>query len=169
MKYTSSEASKLLKKLNMEYTAVLLKERESKTFLAATGEDPQSVRPNYDYEGVKAKLKQLSDDIITVKHALNLFNTTHTVPGFDLTVDEMLVFLPQLSERVNTLNEMRFTLPKVRERTYGAGPGATIDYRYVNYDVETAARDYEEAYELLTKAQTALDILNNTETMEISL
>lgn len=48
MKYTSSEANKLLRRLNEERDAVLVKEQKSSTFLAAMGEDPESVRPKYD-------------------------------------------------------------------------------------------------------------------------
>ena len=64
---------------------------------------------------------------------------------------------------------MRTTLPKTRERTYGTGTNATIDYRYVNYDIDTVAADYETVYGLLSKAQTALDLVNNTAMMEIEL
>ena len=49
MKYTSAQANKLLKKLNDEYDLLLAEEAESSTFLAAMGEDPESVRPEYDY------------------------------------------------------------------------------------------------------------------------
>ena len=169
MKYTSSEANKLLRKLNSDYQTLIAKERESKVFLAATGEDPESVRPKYDYAKVQEELRSLAKKIRTVKHAINVFNTTTIVDGFDMTIDEMLIALPQLNERVNTLNSMRTTLPKTRERTYGTGTNATIDYRYVNYDIDTVALDYETVYGLLSKAQTALDLVNNTAVMEIEL
>lgn len=100
-----------------------------------------------------------------VKHAINLFNTTHTVPGFDLTIDEMLVLIPQLTKRKNKLAEMKERLPKTREQTYGKSN--IVDYRYINYDSDAAASEYEKAAELLSRAQTALDTVNNTETLEI--
>ena len=169
MKYTSSEANKLLKKLSHDYNDVLAVEWESKTFLAATGEDPESVRPAYDYRKTQDELQMLSKKIRIVKHAINVFNTTTKVPGFDMTVDEMLVFLPQLSERANTLGSMRKELPKVREKTYGQGTNATIDYRYINYNLEAVKQDYEKVRDLLDKAQTALDTLNNSATFEIDI
>ena len=169
MKYTSSEANKLLKKLNADYQTLLSLETQSRTFLAATGEDIESVRPAYDYAKTQSDLKALAKKIRTVRHAISLFNVTTAVPGFDMTVDELLVYLPQLSERVNTLDDMRTKLPKERERTYGSGTTATIDYRYVNYDLDAVNRDYDEAYALLAKAQTALDRLNNTSAIEIDL
>ena len=46
---------------------------------------------------------------------------------------------------------------------------ATIDYRYANYDISAARKDYEELRALLSKAQTALDLLNNSAAFEIEL
>ena len=45
---TSAEAAKILKKLNEELSSVMRKEEQSKDFLAAMGEDPETVRP-YGY------------------------------------------------------------------------------------------------------------------------
>lgn len=169
MKYTSSEANKLLRKLNSDYQTLQATELEARTFLAASGEDPEEVRPAYDYAQVQAELKELAVKIRTLKHAINVFNTTTKVEGFDMTIDEMLVYLPQLSERVNMLNMMRTALPKVREKSYGSGTNATIDYRYVNYDIETVKKDYEEKFAQLSKAQTALDFVNTTATFEVEI
>ena len=169
MKYTSAEANKLLKQLMQDHFAVTNIERQSSTFLAATGENPDSVKPEYDYKKTQETLRELSAKIRKIKHAINMFNTTTVVPGFDMTIDEMLVYLPQLSERVNTLNSMSNTLPKVRERIFGQGTNATIDYRYANYDISAVKKDYEELRSLLSKAQTALDLLNSSVTFEIEL
>ena len=114
MKYTSAQAAKLLKKLNEEYNALVKKERLSSTFLAASGEDPESLRPEYDYTETQLKLDELERKIRTVRHALNVFNSTHTVPGFDMTVDQILVYIPQLTARVAKLSEMKSKLPKMR-------------------------------------------------------
>jgi len=169
MKYTSSEANKLLRKLNADYQTLLNLESQSNTFLAATGEDPETVRPAYDYAKTQKELADVTAKIRTVKHALNVFNATTEVEDFGMTIDTLLVYLPQLSERVRTLDAMRTKLPKERERTYGTGTNATIDYRYVNYDLDAVKADYDAAYERLAKAQTALDRLNNTVLIEIDL
>ena len=44
-----------------------------------------------------------------------------------------------------------------------------IDYRYTNYDIEKADADYNEVSELLAKAQTALDVINNTALLELDI
>ena len=101
MKFTSAQAAKLLKKLNEEYNALVRKERMSSTFLAASGENPESLRPEYDYAETQQKLNELEKKTRTVRHALNVFNSTHEVPGFDMTVDQILVYIPQLTARVS--------------------------------------------------------------------
>lgn len=86
-----------------------------------------------------------------------------------MTIDEMLVYLPQLSARKFKLQNMMSRLPKVRESASGFGNNKLIDYNYANYDISSVEIDFAEVDRLLQKAQTALDLLNNTETMEIEL
>ena len=54
MKLSSAEGAKLLKKLKSEFDTLKSKESISSTFLASVGENPESVRPRYDYKEVKA-------------------------------------------------------------------------------------------------------------------
>lgn len=165
MKCTSAEAAKYLRKLNEDYAALISREEVRRDFIVSLGEDPESVRPPYDFRETQIALDEMEQKIRRVKHAINLFNTTHTVPGFDLTIDEMLVLIPQLTKRKNKLAEMKEKLPKTREQTYGKSN--IVDYRYINYDSNEAASEYEKAAELLSRAQTALDTVNNTETLDI--
>ena len=99
MKYTSAEANKLLKKLNDEYAALLDREKRSREFRAAMGEDIESVRPAYHYGEMQQRLAEMEQTIRSLKHAINRFNVTHQVDGFDMTIDEMLVYIPQLTKR----------------------------------------------------------------------
>ena len=103
MKYTSAEAAKILRQLNDDCMYLTSREIESREFIAAISEDPESVRPEYNFEETQKKLDELNEKIRKVKHAVNVFNTTHTVPGFDMTVDEMLVYIPQLTGKKNKL------------------------------------------------------------------
>lgn len=168
MKYTSSEANKLLRRLNEERNALLDKEEKSSTFLAAMGEDPEALRPEYDYGETQKALAELDRKIRVVKHAINGFNLNCVVPGFQMTIDQMLVYIPQLTARKQKLSQMMSRLPK--QRDMGSLYGHTsniIDYSYANYDIKAAETDYEAVSDELARAQTALDVLNNTETMEI--
>lgn len=61
MEYTSSEAAKLLRRLNEERDVLKLSERRRKVFTASLGEDPESVRPEYDYHQVQKEPDALAD------------------------------------------------------------------------------------------------------------
>ena len=166
MKYTSAQANKLLKKLNDEYSALLDKEQRSWDFRAAMGEDIESVRPAYDYAKTQARLEELEGTIRRLKHAINRFNTTQVVDGFGITIDEMLVYIPQLTKRKSKLLEMKSRLPKERvEEQYGQQSNI-IDYTYTNYDLAAVEADYEKTSDELSRAQLALDTVNQQDSFE---
>lgn len=166
MKYTSAQVNKLLKKLNDEYSALLDREQRSRDFRAAMGEDIESVRPAYDYAKTQARLEELEGTIRRLKHAINRFNTTQVVDGFGITIDEMLVYIPQLTKRKSKLLEMKSRLPKERvEEQYGRQSNI-IDYTYTNYDLTAVEADYEKIADELSRAQLALDTVNQRDSFE---
>lgn len=167
MKYTSAEANKLLKKLNDEVNAELFREARAKSFLAAVGENIEDVRPEYSYDDVRAHIDELNAKIRKVKHAINCFNIATEIPGFGMTIDEMLVYIPQLTRKKDTLGVMKDAFPKEREGNYNQS--SIIDYRYANYDIEKAQVDYTAVADELSRAQTALDMVNSTVTFEIEI
>lgn len=168
MTYTSAQANKLLKKLNDEHAALLGKESRSKDFRAAMGEDVESVRPAYDYADTQKKLAEMEQRIRSVKHAINVFNATHVIPAFNMTIDEMLVYIPQLTQRKNKLADMKARLPKQRvEEQYGRQSNI-IDYSYANYDLAAVEADYERVGDELSRAQLALDAVNQRDTFELA-
>ena len=59
MKYTSAEAAKLLRSLNEEHSLLKEEIRKKSTFLAAMGEDPETVRPEFNLVESLHKLNQL--------------------------------------------------------------------------------------------------------------
>lgn len=167
MTYTSAQANKLLKKLNDEHAALLDRESRSKDFRAAMGEDVESVRPAYDYADTQNRLAELEQRIRKVKHDINVFNATHVIPDFHMTIDEMLVYIPQLTRRKNKLLEMKSRLPKERiEEQYGRQSNI-IDYRYANYDIAAVEADYDKTVDELSRAQLALDAINGRETFDL--
>ena len=162
MKYTSAEAGKLIKKLEDEIRRLQENEQKSATFRAASTEDPETLRPAYDFAETQAKIAALQEQLRTAKHAVNVFNTTHTLPGFDgLTIDQALVLLPQLNAQKEKLRMMAARLPKERVLGYN------IDYTIANYDIAAAADAYQEVSARLSALQLALDAANTTETMDI--
>lgn len=168
MKYTCAEASKILRKLNEELKVLRSKEQKGYRFTAAVDEDIESARPVYDYEKAQEAQNEIERKIRKVKHAINRFNTESVVQGFDMTVDEMLVYIPQLSERKRKLTEMASFLPKERVSN-GYQATKIIEYTYTNYEIERAARDLDKVADELARAQTALDIVNNREEIDIGI
>lgn len=167
MKYTSSEANKLLKGLEARITDLKKRETKSRSFHAASTEDPEALRPAYDFEETQKQIAALEQDVRTVKHAINMFNVTHTLPGFDnMTIDQALIYLPQLSGRVRKLQDMAAALPRERVESYRS---TIIDYVIANYDIADAEKAYHAEQEKLNAIQIALDAANSGDTMEIDV
>lgn len=168
MKVTSAEAAKILKKFSEEYASLTVKENQSKEFLASVGEDVEECRPSYDFKEAQKEFASLEQKIRTMKHAISKFNLETEVPGFSMTIDEMLIYIPQLSKKKQKLSEMKSKLKRERVKdTYGSSN--IIDYRYINYDISDVEREYDFVSDELSRAQTALDKVNSTEVFEIEL
>lgn len=167
MKYTSAEANKLLKRIEQQIRDLRMREHRRAHFKVAAGEDAESLRPEYDFRETQSQLETLEKTVRAIKHQINIFNLTHTLPGFDdITIDQALIYIPQLTQRVNKLQDMAASLPKERIESVR---NTFVDYTVANYDIDAAEKAYEEVQEKLAKLQLALDAVNNTETMEIEI
>ncbi|MBQ1490957.1 MAG: hypothetical protein IIZ39_03265 [Blautia sp.] len=166
---TSAAAAKQVRKLNDERDALIGMQNKSQIFTAAIQEDVESVRPDYDFRTTQDELVEIEDKIRRLKHSLNCFNVSYVIPGFDMTIDQMLVYIPQLSARKRRLNLMRSALPKERvKEPYGRG-GNIIEYNYANYDIDMAQEEYDAVSDLLARAQNALDTANATVLFEADI
>ena len=167
MKMTSAAAAKELKKLNEQHEALTAMENKSSEFIATIQEDIETVRPAYDYAAVQKELAEVEQKIRALKHAINTFNLGQTVPGFDMTIDQMLVYIPQLSARKRKLEQMKDKLPRERVRGGSFSNSGIIEYPYVNYDLKAVSRDYDKVTDELSRAQNALDLVNSTVEFEV--
>lgn len=70
----------------------------------------------------QAKLGQIGEAIVALKHAIDVFNTTTQLPGLGITVDMALVELPILSTSVSKLEAMSRILKASPEKG-GSKPG----------------------------------------------
>ena len=93
MKMTSSQVNKLIRQFGDELKTLEAREAKTRTFVAATVEDIESVRPEYDYDATQEAIIALETKIRKAKHALNLFNAETMVPGFDMTPERAYYFI----------------------------------------------------------------------------
>lgn len=159
----------MLRKLFQEKNIILSNENQSCVFNASLGEDVESVRPEYDYDKTQSALELCNKKIRILKHAINCFNSSQLVGDTGLTIDQVLVYIPQLTEMRSRLYDMQNRLPKQRSSVDGIGSNTVIDYSYTNYSVEKAKEDYLRVSDEIRKIQTALDVVNTTVTFEIEL
>ena len=165
MKMTSSEAVKTIKQLRDQYKLLESQENNVISFVAATTENIEDVRPPYSYEEMSAKYDEIERKIRKIKHALNLFNASTVPEGLNMTIDELLVFLPQITERLRKMSVMLSQPAKTRvDKTVRIN---IIEYEYLNYDLGKVQSDYEELLSFKNRALTALDIANNTVTFDV--
>lgn len=169
MLVTSKDANKLLKQLNEELSSILKKEADSKTFNAAISEQVENVRPEYNYKSIQENINILQNKIIKIKHAINMFNVSTIVPEFNMTIDEILIYIPQLTATKQKLAEMKDKPKMERVNLYGRSVGNIIDYVYTNYDASEVEKDYLEVSNKLANAQIALDKINVSKTFEIDI
>ena len=169
MKITSAEANKLLRKINAEKASLLSKENSCSVFPAALEEDIESIRPEYDFAETTKELNHLNRKIRDIKHALNIFNSTTELPGTGMTIDQVLVELPMLNERLKTLSRMKDRLPKQRRQDAYGSRAMHIEYDIANYDNKEAAKEYEKVSERISSLQLALDLVNASETFEADI
>ena len=165
MQVTSAEANKMLRKLFEDHKILCERERTACVFVAATIEKPEDARPQYDYAETQRRLAETERKIRALKHAVNLFNAGKTLQGFDLTIDQALIYIPQLTKRAEKLSRMRAVPAK--ERYVGGRSTNLIEYRYANYGIAEADADYRAAADELARLQNALDLVNSTVKFEI--
>jgi hypothetical protein len=159
---TSAELNKQLRKLQSERVQILERENQTCRFIAATTEDPEEVRPEYDLSATDAALAENEQEIRRIKHRLNVFNSTHRIEELGMTIDEVLVFLPQLSDRVKRLGRLAKCTSKTRLGDPYGNRSSLIEYQYANYSLAEAQRLYDQAQNELARAQIALDRVNTT-------
>ena len=166
---TSAEANKLLKHLKEEKEFWINKEREQQTYIAAVDEEP--VVPDYNYEEVAAKIAETDDKITRIKHAINLANAENTVAvnGKKITIDMLLVRMAQLTARKSILNAMRKRQPKARVNDGLYSRNKSIEYQYINYDLDTVKKDYEKIDLEIIEMQLALDRYNQVHEFSVDI
>lgn len=167
IKVSPAYASKLVKQKNEQMRVLLSQERETATTTACLDEDVTELRKVYDFAATQRQMDALNDDIIKLKHAINVFNTTTELPGLGYTIDAALVRMKMLSSKRDRLANMKRIQPVTRQ---SAGYGKSQpEYVYRNYDAKDIEVEYKKTEEELTSIQLALDKANLDSTIEVDI
>lgn len=164
---TSSEANKMLRKLEDDKNYILEIENKSSTYIVTEGVKNTPV-PEYNYEKSILKLDEIDCKVVTIKHALNQFNCTTKLPESNLTIDQALIKMAQLTKKKRRLDIMRKRLPKARKNDR-YGNTHVVEYEYINYDLDKVNADYENVIEQIATLQMGIDFCNQTIKFSIDL
>lgn len=161
--YTSASANKLLRKLEDEKSHLLQMESETCTYVLA--QDEEAEPPAYDYAATRGRVHEIDERVRRIRHALHEFNMRTTLSESGMTIDEALIVMAQMSNECRRLDRMREILPRQREANrYGT---KVVEYRYANFDVAQAQRDYLALSERIAELQLQIDLCNQTITFEL--
>lgn len=167
IKTTSAEANKLIKKLNEEKSMLLSEQNDKSSFIAAVEENIEDVRPEFDLFKNIEQIEEINDKVRKIKHAINVFNTTHHIG--DKTIDEVLVLIPMLTQKKHTLTMLARAQKKTRAESNYGRTNTHIEYKYANYDIDKVKAMLSEVTDELLKLQLALDDINRSEVFEIDI
>lgn len=166
MEISPAYASKLVKKKNDEIRALLAEEQKTSTTTACVGEDVEELRHVYNFAETQKQIDILQTDIINLKHAINEFNVTTVLSGFNFTIDVALVKMKMLSDRKNRLSFMKQMQPVARSSgAFGKQP----EYTYRNFDVDEVMKEFNATELELTDLQLAIDKANLSSVLNVNL
>ncbi len=163
-KMNCDAANKLVRQLQCERDALIRIEAETSTYSYMAGEDP--VVPEYDFLSLNSRLRELTSQIISIKHAINVFNTSTELPEVGLTIDGALVKMTMLNSDKSRLDRMRHVQKKIRNGSTARG---VSEYTERNYNSEDAERKYQETCMELVAIQQAIDMANLTRTFDVNI
>ena len=169
-KMTPAYATKMLRKLSEDKDYWRARENEDSYYVASNDEEP--VIPEYDYSEVAAKISEIDEKVVKIKHAINLSNTQNEVQvgNTSMTIDTILVRMAQLNSRKEVLDNMRKSQPKSRDSGgYMADSKSVPEYRYINYDLDVVKKEYERIDTEIAQMQLALDKYNHTTEIEVDI
>lgn len=154
---TPAAANKMVRKLEDEKSYLISMMNEMSTYIEAEGVEP--VIPEFNYENTISEIMAIDEKIAKIKHCINVFNTSTTIPEIGITVDQALVKMAQLNHLKNYIDRMRKRQKKCRYNTLA---GTIIQYECVNYDIEKTKADYEKISNEIIDIQMSLDKCNQT-------
>lgn len=151
MFFTISEMEKELEKYKERNRVLASIEEYNSTYDMCNGEDVDIVRPKYDYEKTQKELKENIEVIMCIKYAIDNALSTFTVPEYNMTLDELKMYIEYLDKRISRLYSL-----KMRSFFNRSMYDGIIEYEYRNFDIEEVEKDYDDATLELRRAKDTL-------------
>ena len=145
----------------IERRELLKEEKNACSYKVMEGEDPSAKKPEYDYEETRNQLMEYDDSIRSVKHAINSFSVSRYVPEYDMTLDELEMYLEDLDRRFNTLKELGEARPIKRTIV-----NRSVRHTIANYDLKQARKDSERLDDERRKVRSIISEIKKSEEFE---
>ena len=162
MKLCNAEVIKKIKDLEEQKQEILSDEQKNCTTTYQTETD--MIDTGYDFGNIRKVIENLNKEIMKLKHALNVSNSTVIVEEFGLTIGECLVYMAQLNNEKFVLERLSRYRSKSRATV---GHTGTVEYTVTNYDVEICKGELNTIKETVRKLQLAIDRVNLNNMIEI--
>ena len=145
----------------IERRELLKEEKKAYLYRGMEGEDPSAKKPEYDYVETWNQLMEYDDSIRSVKHAINSFSVSRYVPEYDMTLDELEMYLEDLDRRFNTLKELGDAHPIKRTIV-----NRSVRHTIANYDLKQARKDSERLDDERRKVRRIISEIKESEEFE---
>lgn len=151
---------KTMIKLWMIYRKKLL-EKEACTYRVMEGEEPSAKKTKYDYKETLEELNEYDSSIRLAKHSINSFSVSRFIPEYNMTLDELEMYLEDLDRRFNTLKELGDAHPIKRTIV-----NRSVRHTIANYDPKQARKDSERLDDERRKVRNIISEIKESEEFE---
>ena len=161
MKLCNAEVIKKIKDLEEQKKDALMTELQNCFTTYQTEAD--MIDTGYDFAKTRESVADFNKEIMKLKHALNVSNSTVVIEEFGLTIGECLVYMAQLNSEKTVLENMSRAKSKSRYTVHNG----TVEYIVANYDVEACKAELNKIKENIRRLQLAVDRVNLNNIIEI--
>ena len=159
--FTINNIKTMIKIWMIERRELLKEEKKSCSYKVMEGEDPSAKKPEYDYEETRNQLMLFDDAVRLVKHTINSFSVSRYVPEYNMTLDELEMYLEDLNRRFNTLKELGEARPIKRTIV-----NRSVRHTIANYDLKQARKDSERLDDERRKVRSIISEIKKSEEFE---
>lgn len=156
--FTINNLKTMIKLSMIKKKELIQKEREACTYRVMEGEEPSAKKPGYDYEETREGLNTEDFSVRLARHSINSFSVSRFVPEYNMTLDELEMYLEDLDNRLNTLKELKDARPMKRGIV-----NRRVEYSFINYDPEQVRKDYRKLADERSKVRSIISEIQESE------